>query len=70
MTDDIPPKGPPRPATLKDIAAALAKPELKERFAKSGARLIGNSPEEFAKQIVDERKMGGEIIKAAGITPN
>eukprot|EP01036_Dinobryon_divergens_P010310 gene10310-13812_t len=23
LTDDIPPKGPPRPATLKDIAAAL-----------------------------------------------
>ena len=51
----------------KDIAAALAKPELKERFAKSGARLLGNSPEEFAKQIVDDRKMWGEVIKAAGI---
>jgi tripartite-type tricarboxylate transporter receptor subunit TctC len=53
----------------KDIAVALAKPELKERFAKTGARLIGNSPEEFARQIVDERKMWGDIIKAAGITP-
>lgn len=51
----------------KDIAAALAKPELKERFAKSGARLLGNSPEEFAKQIVADRKMWGEVIRAADI---
>jgi tripartite-type tricarboxylate transporter receptor subunit TctC len=54
----------------RDIAAALAKPELKERFAKSGARLVGNSPEEFATQIDDDRKMWGAVIKAAGITPN
>ncbi|MDO8874973.1 MAG: tripartite tricarboxylate transporter substrate binding protein [Pseudolabrys sp.] len=51
----------------KDIAAALAKPELRERFAKSGARLLGNTPEEFARQIVADRKMWGEVIKAAGI---
>jgi tripartite-type tricarboxylate transporter receptor subunit TctC len=54
----------------KEIAAALAKPVLKERFAKSGARLLGNSPDEFAKQIVGDRKMWGDVIKAAGITPN
>ena len=54
----------------KEIAAALAKPVLKERFAKSGARLLGNSPDEFAKQIVSDRKMWGDVIKAAGITPN
>ena len=51
----------------KDIAAALAKPELKERFVKSGARLLGNSPEEFAQQIKIDRKMWGEVIKAANI---
>ncbi len=53
----------------KDIAAALRKPVLQERFAKSGARLLGNSPEEFAQQIVHDRKMWGEIIRAADIKP-
>ena len=54
----------------KAIAEALQKPVLRERFAKSGARLLGNSSADFAKQIVEDRKMWGEIIKAAGITPN
>ncbi len=53
----------------KDIAAALRQPALRERFAKSGARLLGNSPDEFAKQIVADRKMWGEIIRAADIKP-
>jgi len=53
----------------KDIAAALRQPSLRERFAKNGARLLGNSPDEFARQIRDDRKMWGEIIKAADITP-
>lgn len=53
----------------KDIAAALSKPVLRERFAKSGARLIGNTPDEFAQQIRNDRKMWGEIIAAAGIKP-
>lgn len=53
----------------KDIAAALRKPAVQERFAKSGARLLGNSPAEFAQQITHDRKMWGEIIRAADIKP-
>jgi tripartite-type tricarboxylate transporter receptor subunit TctC len=53
----------------KAIAEALAKPAVRERFAKTGARLLGNSPDEFAQQIKADRKMWGEIIKSAGITP-
>jgi tripartite-type tricarboxylate transporter receptor subunit TctC len=53
----------------KDIAAALHKPALQERFAKSGARLIGNTPAEFAQQIKQDRKTWGEIIRAADIKP-
>ena len=53
----------------KAIAAALAQPAVRERFAKTGARLLGNSPDEFAQQIKSDRKMWGEIIKSAGITP-
>jgi len=53
----------------KEIAAGLKQPVLMERFSKSGARLIGDTPDEFGKQIADDRKMWGDIIKAAGITP-
>lgn len=50
-----------------ETVKALRKPELQERFAKLGARLVGNSPQEFAAQIVAERKLWGDTIKAAGI---
>ena len=53
----------------KEIVAALRKPAMQERFAKSGARLVGNSPQEFAAQIRAERATWGEIIKAASIKP-
>ena len=51
----------------KEIVAALRTPAMQERFAKSGARLVGNSPEEFAAQIRTERVKWGEIIRAANI---
>jgi tripartite-type tricarboxylate transporter receptor subunit TctC len=51
----------------KEIVAALRHPAMQERFAKSGARLVGNTPQEFAAQIRAERARWGEIIRAAGI---
>jgi tripartite-type tricarboxylate transporter receptor subunit TctC len=51
------------------IAAAVRTPAMQERFSKSGARLIGDKPEEFAARIAAERKTWGEVIKAANITP-
>jgi tripartite-type tricarboxylate transporter receptor subunit TctC len=51
----------------KEIAAAVRSPAMQERFAKTGARLVGNTPQQFAAQIRDERKRWGDIIKAAGI---
>lgn len=53
----------------KAIAAALAQPATRERFAKSGARLLGNSPDEFGQQIKADRKTWGEVIHAADIKP-
>jgi tripartite-type tricarboxylate transporter receptor subunit TctC len=53
----------------KEIAAAVQKSAMKERFAKSGARLLGNSPAEFAQQIKHDRQMWGDIIRAADIKP-
>jgi len=51
----------------KEIVAAVRSPAMQERFAKSGASLVGNSPREFDAQIRAERARWGEIIKAAGI---
>ena len=52
-----------------EIIAALRQPVVADRIANSGARAIGNSPDEFAEQISAERAMWGEIIKALAITP-
>jgi tripartite-type tricarboxylate transporter receptor subunit TctC len=51
------------------IAAAVRTPAMQERFSKSGARLIGDNPQEFAARVAAERKTWGEVIKAARITP-
>jgi tripartite-type tricarboxylate transporter receptor subunit TctC len=51
----------------KAIATGLSQPAVRERFAKTGARLLGNSPAEFAVQIKSDRKMWGELIRAADI---
>jgi tripartite-type tricarboxylate transporter receptor subunit TctC len=64
------PAGTPAPIVErlhKEIVAAVRSPAMQERFAKSGAQLVGNSPQEFAAQIRAERVRWGEIIKAAGI---
>ncbi len=53
----------------KAIAAAVRTTAMQERFSKSGAQLVGDSPTEFAAQIRAERAKWGEIIKAANIKP-
>ena len=66
------PAGTPAPIIArlhKAIADAVRSPAMAERFAKSGASLVGDTPEQFAAQIRRERVQWGEIIKAAGIKP-
>ena len=53
----------------KAIAEAVRTPAMQERFAKTGARLVGDTPEQFAAQIRAEYKAWGDIIKAANIKP-
>lgn len=53
----------------KEIGAATQKPAMRDRFVKTGARLLGNTPDEFAAQIKADRKMWGEVIMAADIKP-
>jgi tripartite-type tricarboxylate transporter receptor subunit TctC len=53
-----------------EIVKAVRAPSMQKFTAESGARVVGSSPEEFGKLIVDERRKWGEIIKAANITAN
>jgi tripartite-type tricarboxylate transporter receptor subunit TctC len=42
-----------------------------QRFiTESGIKLVGNTPDEFARLIVSERKKWGDVIKAANIQAN
>ena len=49
------------------VADAVRTQTMRERFAKSGAELVGDTPEHFAAQIRTERDKWGEIIKSANI---
>ena len=51
----------------KAVAEAVRTQTMQERFAKSGAELIGDTTEHFAAQIRAESKAWGDIIKAANI---
>ena len=67
------PKGTPRPIVdhlAKEIAAIVADPEFTEKQLK-GRSLVGaiDTPDEFAKLIVDDRKVAEGVVKAAGLEP-
>jgi tripartite-type tricarboxylate transporter receptor subunit TctC len=53
----------------REIVVALRQPVVADRIANSGARAVGNSPDEFARQIREERAMWGEVIKGLDLTP-
>ena len=50
-----------------ETAAALKDGEMQKRFGDLGARLVGNTPGEFARRVAEERLRWGEVIRAAGI---
>jgi tripartite-type tricarboxylate transporter receptor subunit TctC len=49
-----------------EVAKAMKSPAMQKLSAR-GMRMVGDSPEEFGKFIVAERKKWGEIIRAADI---
>ncbi len=64
------PAGTP-PATLRtlsqEIRGVLAKPDVRERLAVSGAEPVGSTPEEFAATVRAEVQRLGKVIRDAGI---
>jgi tripartite-type tricarboxylate transporter receptor subunit TctC len=60
------------PEILKRLYAEIAKaarlPSMQRFTSESGARMVGNNPEEFAMVIADERGKWGEIVRSANIS--
>jgi len=53
----------------KDIARALATPDLRDWLAKHGADPMSMSQSEFARFVLSESESAARIIEAAGIKP-
>jgi tripartite-type tricarboxylate transporter receptor subunit TctC len=51
----------------KDIAAVLAEPEIRERYATLGIEPVGNLPEEFGGQIRADLARWEKVVRQAGI---
>jgi tripartite-type tricarboxylate transporter receptor subunit TctC len=67
------PAGTPEPITAllqKQIVAALALPEMKERFGPLGIDIVGSTSQAFLEYIKTETAKWSKVIKAAGIRPD
>jgi tripartite-type tricarboxylate transporter receptor subunit TctC len=53
----------------KEIAAALADPKIKARFADLGGTAMALTPAEFGKLLADETEKWAKVIRAANIKP-
>ena len=67
------PHGTPRPIVdrlAKEVAGIVADPEFAAKQLK-GRSLVGatDTPDEFAKLIVDDRKVAEQVVKQAGLEP-
>lgn len=66
------PAGTPREIVTRlhgEIVKALKTPEVQKRFQDLGTDIIGNTPEEFAAQIANERGKWAKVAQMAGIKP-
>jgi tripartite-type tricarboxylate transporter receptor subunit TctC len=50
-----------------ETAKALKDPELQSKFYQAGARLVGNTPEQFSLIIAEDKIRWEKVIKAANI---
>jgi tripartite-type tricarboxylate transporter receptor subunit TctC len=65
------PKGTPAPVVNRlraALAKALARPEVKEGFARQGAEAVTNTPEEFRKAVAAELEATAALVKATHLT--
>jgi tripartite-type tricarboxylate transporter receptor subunit TctC len=65
------PAGLPRPIVdrlNREVNAALASPEVKERLTALSAEVLGGTPEEFAAFYARDIRSWGEAIRKSGAT--
>ena len=53
----------------KDIARALAAPDVRERLTQTGAEVMSMAPAEFSRFVRSEIEVAARLVKAAGIKP-
>ena len=66
------PAGTPNPAVKRlytELRRITQQPDVKDRFAQDGTRVVGSTPEEYAATVKTESAKWAKIIKAAGIRP-
>ena len=51
------------------IVASLQDPKVREVLRGQGLEIIGNSPDEFRKEIDDEIELWSKVIRDSGIKP-
>jgi len=51
----------------REIAAVLAEPEVRERYAVLGIEPVGNTPEQFARQIRADLARWEKVVKQANV---
>ena len=67
------PKGTPAEIIDKlnsEINAILANPKTKSRFAELGASLIGGSPADFGRLVIEETDKWGKVVRFSGAKPD
>ena len=67
------PAGLPREIAARvsaDVATALKKPELREKFVQQGADPVGSTPEEFGAYMRAETAKWAPIVRASGAQAN
>ena len=54
---------------LEDLPDGFTVPtrgEVRDRFQKLGAEIVGNSPEEFRRMLESEQKLWAKVVKDSG----
>jgi tripartite-type tricarboxylate transporter receptor subunit TctC len=68
----VAPAGTPREILARlnaEVAKAVARPDVKQRFADQGMTAAGGTPEQFADYIKSENVKWAKVIKDAGVQP-
>jgi tripartite-type tricarboxylate transporter receptor subunit TctC len=65
------PSATPKPVVEKlsaELVAVIKSPAFQDKFIKPGGYVaIGNTPEEFAKFLIEDRIRGDELVKVSGV---